>query len=56
MGIFGGHWGPCGPSSIWGLIFLLAFLLFTPIGALISLIGFVIHRLRLAPQTRPEIS
>lgn len=44
---FGGQWGPCGPSSIWGLVFLLTALACIPVGTVvlvISLIAFVFQR------------
>jgi len=52
--LFGGSWGPCGPSSIWALIFLLAALVGTPLGAIVSIVGFVIHLRRSVSQPHPE--
>jgi hypothetical protein len=43
------RWGPCGPSSIWGLLFLLAALGCLAVGALfvvISLLRMLVDRMR----------
>ena len=54
---FGGHWGPCGPSSIWGLVFFLAALVTVPPGAIVSLIGLILHlRQWMAERPRPQSS
>ena len=40
-GMFLFRWGPCGPSSIWGLIFLLTAMVCFALGALFLVIGFL---------------
>lgn len=50
----GAPWGPCGPSNIWGVFLLFLALLGVPVGAIVSLIGFVRHRRRLIAPPGPE--
>jgi hypothetical protein len=38
-GMFLFRWGPCGPSSIWGLVFLLAAMACMAVGALFVVFG-----------------
>jgi hypothetical protein len=40
-GMFLFRWGPCGPSSIWGLVFLLAALACMAVGSLFEVFGFL---------------
>lgn len=40
-GMFLFKWGPCGPSSIWGLIFLLTAMVCFALAALFLVIGFL---------------
>ena len=47
MGLF--RWGPCGPSSIWGLVFLLSALGCLALGSLfvvLSLLRMLVERMR----------
>lgn len=38
-GLFGGQWGPFGPSSIWGLVFFLVALACIPVGMVVSVVA-----------------
>ena len=51
--LFSGPWGPCGPSSPAGLVFMLGAFLCIPSGGLVSLAGIVLllWRKKSAPQT-----
>jgi hypothetical protein len=40
--LLSGPWGPCGPSSATGLIFMLTALFCLPIGALVLIAGLVV--------------
>jgi hypothetical protein len=52
----GGQWGPCGPSNIAGLIFMLLSFILLPIGGVVSIVAaiarlFELRKNRAIPQS-----
>jgi hypothetical protein len=44
----GGQWGPCGPSNIAGLIFMLLSFILLPIGCIVSIVAAIARLFELA--------